>query len=48
MATSADRSNEAAEEREKVHAAGFRRHLPKPITPDQLAAAVRELAGRSA
>jgi signal transduction histidine kinase/CheY-like chemotaxis protein len=34
-----------AEEREKVHAAGFRRHLPKPITPEQLAAAVRQLAG---
>jgi signal transduction histidine kinase/CheY-like chemotaxis protein len=34
-----------AEEREKVHAAGFRRHLPKPITPEALAAAVRELAG---
>ena len=36
------------EDRERAVAAGFQRHLAKPVLPDELLAAVNSLAGRSA
>ena len=35
------------EDVERAHRAGFQRHMPKPIAPEHLVAAVAELAGRS-